>query len=427
MNTETEPLDILLVEDNPGDVWLIKEMLKTLPEPGCTLNCRERLSEAQRFLDTQHPEVILMDLGLPDAYGLDALEGIRNLVNGTAVVVLTAINDQRLAHRALQKGAQDYLVKGSFDAALLLRSMRYAIDRQRRESALKASEARIRKLLEACLIGIVLADPEGRIMEANPAFLDLMGLGQEELKGQEVRWDQLVTSADREKHAKALGEIQSGGGHPPWEVEFLHKDGRALPILLGAARLEGPGYGIVAYAMDISERRARMEELKLEARSDALTGLKNRKAFLELLEPAMTSSHRYGHPLSLALCDLDGFKQINDAHGHAVGDEVLRTFSAILAHELRGDDVAARFGGDEFCLLFAHSTAAQARGSLERIRDTFGRKEFQVRQGISCSATASFGLVELPPGVRVPEGLFLLADEALYRAKAGGRNRIEAG
>lgn len=427
MNASSEPLDILLVEDNPGDVRLIQEMLKSLPEPGYTLTCRERLSEARSFLDDRHPEVILMDLGLPDAYGLEALEGIRSLVNGTPVVVLTAMNDQRLAHRALQKGAQDFLVKGSFDAALLLRSMRYAIDRQRRESALKASEARIRKLLEACLIGIVLADPEGRILEANHAFLDLMGCTKDEIEAQQLRWDGLVRPTELERHAAALAEIRAGRGHPPWEVEFLKRDGQALPVLLGAARLEGPGYGIVAYAMDISERRAHLDQLKLEARQDSLTGLKNRKAFLEILEPAMASSHRYGHPLSLALCDLDGFKQINDAHGHGVGDEVLRGFGAILSLEIRGDDVAARFGGDEFCILFAHSAPAQAGQSLERIRASFEAKRFQVRQGVSCSATASFGLVQLPLGIKSAEGLFLLADEALYRAKGAGRNHVEVG
>lgn len=423
----SQPLDILLVEDNPGDVRLIQEMLKGLQEPGCTLTCRDRLSEAQRFLGVRHPEVILMDLGLPDAYGLEALEGIRGLANGTPVVVLTAMNDQRVAHRALEKGAQDYLVKGTFDGGLLLRSIRYAIDRQQRESALKASEARTRNLLETCLIGIVLADSEGRILDANHAFLQLLGYSREEAKNGPILWDERVTGPGVERHFQALRDLKAGRGHPPWEVDFLKRDGSTVPILLGAAPLDGPENGTVIYAMDISERKAFLDQLQREARQDSLTGLRNRRAFLEILDIAMAAAQRYGHPLSLAIGDLDGFKQVNDRHGHGAGDEVLRAFGELLAREIRGDDVPARLGGDEFCVLFPHVSANQAARSLERVRRSFAGKVFSGAQGATFSLTASFGLMDLPPGVRSPEGLFQLADEALYRAKAEGKNRIGLG
>ena len=139
LGTAKKPLEILLVEDSPGDIRLIQEMLRGLPEPGCTLTCRHRLSEAQGYLQVEHPEVILMDLGLPDANDLEAMEGIRRLAMGIPVVVLTGLDDEGLAHRALEQGAQDYLVKGRFDAQMLLRSLRYAMDRQRREAALRAN------------------------------------------------------------------------------------------------------------------------------------------------------------------------------------------------------------------------------------------------------------------------------------------------
>ena len=425
--TETKPLEVLLVEDNPGDARIIREMLQGLPEPGFSLAWRERLSEAQRYLNTRHPEVILMDLGLPDAYGLEAVEGIRRMVNGIPVVVLTALDDERLAHRVLEQGAQDYLVKGRFDATILLRSMRYAMERQRREAELRASEARTRKLLEACLIGIVLADPAGRIVEANQAFLDLLDCTQEEVEAGAVRWDRLVIGGQQERHAEALADIQAGRAHQPWEVEFLKRDGRTFPVLLGAARLEGPTFGIVAYAMDISERKAHLEQLQREARQDALTGLKNRRGFLEILEPALAASQRYGHPLCLALCDLDEFKQVNDRHGHGAGDEVLEAFGNLLSQEVRGDDVPARLGGDEFCILFAHSSSSTAIKSLERVQKALARKGFISPQGLPFFVTASFGLVDLPIGVQSPEGLLQVADEALYRAKQGGRNRIGLG
>lgn len=422
-----QPLDVLLVEDNPGDVRLIKELLQGLPYPGFTLTWRERLSEAHRYLDRKHPEVILMDLGLPDAYGLEAMEGIRELVNGVPVVVLTALDDQRIAHRALEIGAQDYLVKGCFDAQMLYRSIRYAIDRQRRDAALRASEARTRKLFEACLIGLVLTDSKGRILEANQAFLDLLEFGKEEVGSKGVRWDCRVLEVWQERHGDALMDIEAGRGHPAWEVEFQKKNGTPLPILLGAARLEGPDSGIVAYAMDISERKALLEQLQRESRQDALTRLMNRRGFLEILETTMLASKRYGHPMSLALCDLDNFKLVNDRYGHGAGDEVLRFFGEALAKEIRGDDISARLGGDEFCILFAHSPAALASKSLERVRSTFAGKAFVSPRGIPFSVTATFGLVDLPKGGGTPEGLLQLADDILYGAKEGGRNRIGFG
>lgn len=139
LSSAKTPLEILLVEDSLGDIRLIQEMLRDLPPPGCTLTALHRLSDAQNFLHTEHPEVILMDLGLPDAQELEAMEGIRRLAGGIPVVVLTGLDDQRLAHQALEQGAQDYLVKGRFDAEILLRSIRYAMDRQRREAALRAN------------------------------------------------------------------------------------------------------------------------------------------------------------------------------------------------------------------------------------------------------------------------------------------------
>lgn len=144
--------EILLVEDHPGDARLIQEMLRDLPAPGCVVTCLPRLADAQAYLQTAHPEVILMDLGLPDARGLEALEGVRRLASAIPVVVLTGMDDQRVAHQALGQGAQDYLVKGRIDPEILLRSMRYAMDRQRREAAHRAN-------LVSAFLHCVVGDP----------------------------------------------------------------------------------------------------------------------------------------------------------------------------------------------------------------------------------------------------------------------------
>lgn len=421
----TRNLGVLLIEDNPGDIRLIQQMLSEPTELDLQLTTRSRLSEALRVLQSAPPDIVLLDLGLPDAYGLEAMDAVRILAEETPVVVLTSLDDERLAHRAIAQGAQDYLVKGRFNADILLRAMRYALDRQQREVALRASEARNRRLLEACLIGLAWTDSEGRILEANQAFLDLLGCSPEAITGGEVQWDGLVIEGDLDRHRAAFAEIESGRRNSPWEVEIRRMDGSPIPVLLGASRMEDPNLGLVVYALDTTERKAKLDQFRREARQDVLTGLRNRRAFLELLEPAMIASQRHGHPLSLALCDLDQFKDINDRHGHASGDDVLRAFGDLLAQEIRGDDVPARLGGDEFCILYAHSPSHLATRSLTRVRTAFEQREFLDPKGIPFRSTATFGLVDLPPGVKSPEGLLQLADEALYRAKRAGKNRIE--
>lgn len=427
MKVTSEPIRILLVEDNPGDARVLQDMLGGLPEPGCTLASRGSLSAAQRYLHTEPVDVVLLDLGLPDAYGFEALGGIEDLIRGTPVVVITALEDERVTRKALELGAQDFLVKGRFDADLLFRSIRYAMDRQRGvlETQVRTFvEAQTSKFLEACPIGMVMAGPEGRIQEANPAFMELLGYTPEDVEAGTLHWETLVVEADREGHAKALGEIQAGRGHATWEVGLLTKDGGVLPMQLGGARLEDPSAGTVAYVMPSRERP---DPPALEACQDPVTGLKSREAFMEILGPAMASSHRYGHPLSLGLYDLDGFKDINTRYGQPVGDEVLRGLAAVLSRGIRGADVAARYGGDEFCVLFPHSSASQASHGLERIQAASAGTVFLGPQGTSFTVTATFGLVDLSSGIKTPERLFQLADQALDRAKDAGRNKVESG
>ncbi len=130
-----ETFKILLVEDNPGDARLIQEYLKDAGMFRAHLTHAERLSDAQRMLETDRFEVVLLDLSLPDSKGLDTVVRAMEHARGVPVVVLTGLNDEELALRALQEGAQDYLVKGRMDGSSVSRAVRYAIERARRERA----------------------------------------------------------------------------------------------------------------------------------------------------------------------------------------------------------------------------------------------------------------------------------------------------
>ena len=166
--------------------------------------------------------------------------------------------------------------------------------------------------------------------------------------------------------------------------------------------------------------RRSLDEVALQARTDPLTGLLNRRAIMELAQPALARARRHGSPLSLVLVDIDHFKAINDAHGHAVGDAVLVDFARLLSTHLRAGDACARLGGEEFLLLLQATGLPQAARVAEKLRDLVASET--LGNGIRCSS--SFGVCSSDGGLDF-DRLLQRADEALYRAKAKGRNRVE--
>ena len=167
-----------------------------------------------------------------------------------------------------------------------------------------------------------------------------------------------------------------------------------------------------------SEQVQRQTEL---ANTDLLTALPNRRAFDDALRSHAQSFHEGGQPYSIALIDLDRFKSVNDSHGHPAGDAVLRHFARLLERVVRSQDVVARFGGEEFALLFADTTLLDARRAAERIRHAIGHQEVPYGE-LRIRVTTSVGVSQALPG-EDRSATIKRADEALYAAKGAGRNR----
>ena len=164
------------------------------------------------------------------------------------------------------------------------------------------------------------------------------------------------------------------------------------------------------------------EEAEHMARTDVMTGMNNRRAFLELGGAAFQNAKRYGHPLSVVLLDLDHFKRINDTHGHAAGDAVIVMTAELINLCVRESDITGRFGGEEFVLLLSETDLTHAVEMAERMRATVSATLLDEKTGF----TASFGVVQLSAGCDNLETLVAQADQALYEAKEGGRNRVVA-
>ena len=161
-------------------------------------------------------------------------------------------------------------------------------------------------------------------------------------------------------------------------------------------------------------------EVVLSASHDGLTGLYNRRSFEELFEKEMHRSKRYSYPLSIVLFDIDDFKRINDTYGHKIGDEVLIGLSILVPKVIRDSDIIARWGGEEFIIIFPESDLESAKEKAEKIREAIANEIFPSSLRVTCSFGVTTYLKE-----DTADSLFIRCDDALYKAKADGKNNVK--
>ncbi len=165
-------------------------------------------------------------------------------------------------------------------------------------------------------------------------------------------------------------------------------------------------------------------ELDRQATTDVLTGIANRRAFMEFVSREIERAKRYKAPFALAVVDLDWFKNVNDTNGHQTGDTVLKNFCTVCQQTVRATDTLGRIGGEEFAILFPNTALPEAKEVLERVRVAVEQAEMAMSPGAPVRITASFGLTAFVSPRSELDLLFKQADEALYQAKDRGRNRV---
>ena len=238
------------------------------------------------------------------------------------------------------------------------------------------------------------------------------------------------------------GRLVQDGEEVGW-VGDVDADGRAVEFDLSAGDetaamtlvLNPPDGGFSEETMKLAEwlssqaaialENARLHDIvQFQAITDELTGLVNRRRFLEALRSEITRGKRLGGRLSVVLADLDGFKLVNDRFGHHAGDEVLIAFADLLRAHGRDVDVAARLGGEEFAILLPETGLDGASTVADRLCRSLAELQIPIGVGEKVTVTASFGVAELGESQSV-DGLLRAADSALYRAKEHGKNRVE--
>lgn len=210
--------------------------------------------------------------------------------------------------------------------------------------------------------------------------------------------------------------LRSGRGEPTITEEVIRVAGSAVQGAVNALDRAA------TYENVISQQ----EKLEVQARTDELTGCLSRRFLMERLATEVERATRYARPLGLVMFDIDDFKQLTDRYGHAAGDEALRIVGAILRRALRTSDFVGRYGGDEFLVVLPETDHAGASLLSERVRRALHWRPRNLK-GARVHLALSGGLAVFPgTGVATPQALVERADEALYRAKSAGRNRIES-
>ncbi len=262
--SQREIIRVLLVEDNPGDACLVEEMLGEAAASPFILKHVESVGQALTSLTAEDFQIILLDLSLPDGHGFGTIERMRKVAANIPIVVLTGLDDERIAIKALQGGAQDYLVKGQMSSTLLIRSIRYAIERKRSEEELRDERERFRQLFDDAPVGYHELDTEGNIIRINKTEIDMLGYSIKEMVNQPV-WKFTIDEEEvREAFRSKISGILPAGRS--FERNYRRKDNSILTVMSGDRILKdkkGEIIGLRTTIQDIMELKQSEKEREL--------------------------------------------------------------------------------------------------------------------------------------------------------------------
>ena len=274
--------------------------------------------------------------------------------------------------------------------------------------------------------GILITDPNGLIIEVNRTFSEVSGFGRDEVLGRKPSL--LKSGRQSEAFYADMWNNLKASGYWSGEIWNRRKNGEIFPEILTISAVrdaQGNTQQYVALFTDITEIKEREHRLQFLAQTDPLTKLANRSLLFDRLRQSMVLATRQGIRIAVCYLDVDGFKPVNDTHGHEVGDHLLKEIAGRLKLALRESDTLARIGGDEFvAVLFDSGSEENALETVKRLGNALSRP--YLIEGIEIRVSASIGMTIYPQAVAVDvDQLLNQADQAMYRAKSAGKNRYE--
>jgi len=405
-------------------------------------------------------DIVLLDVMMP---GMDGFEVCQRLKSSPStahlpVVMVTALDSPADRLKGLQAGADDFLTKPINEVALLTRvrslvRLKHLTDELRARSL----NAQTLGLPDPLTIAAAEDGKNGRVLlidnPDNAVERMRVALMQTHKVEIETNPAEAMTSVQEGDYEVVVISLALQAADPLRLISQIRAQDRFrnLPILILAEPTDEPrilrtlDMGINDYLIRPIDRNELLARVSTQVRKkryqdrlkdnltasmelaivDPLTKLHNRRYFQSHLAALLAQGHTRGVIASLMVIDIDHFKSVNDTYGHDAGDEVLRECANRLRSAVRGVDVVARFGGEEFVLLMPDTDAAAGQHVAERIRISMEREGFPIHQGRQAiNLTVSIGVATAGEGLKNGDALFKMADEALYRAKKSGRNRV---
>lgn len=304
--------------------------------------------------------------------------------------------------------------------------------RKRSEERLRRSERFLNTIFDSIRDPFCIFDRDFRIIRVNDAYAQVKNRQADELIGRKCH-EVLYNSVTVCEKCVVNKTFQSADPCAKEKLVILDNgdetwvDIYTYPIL----DEEGNVSHTIEYMRDVTERkksedekRRLIEKLEHLSRTDGLTGLMNRRALTDSLAYEIDRANRYGSELSLVLCDIDNFKEINDTHGHDMGDRALQTISATLKTILRQTDIAGRHGGDEFMLILPETSLKGAENLAHKLLSAVRDTELRTKNNRPVRLSMSIGVSNLETDVDTTDSFIKRTDDAMYASKQGGRNRV---
>jgi len=399
---------IIAVDDSRENLTILKETLKGVYE---VYTCP---SAAKMFELLEHilPDLILLDVDMPQMSGYEAAKRLKDTVEYSQIpfMFLTFRDDIESEILGLELGAVDYLHKPFVTPLLLERIKKHVtlMDYQKIAIISIATVSAMNHIRE----GFVLVDMDNNYLTSNPAMAKMLPGITKLSKGESIFL------------AKGWPEELNSIEHGSVEFSVTDESTRFLrasisPVFIGNKTF----IGRIFLFTDITENVTFLTEMQKAAYTDALTGLYNRKHFIELADADITRAARIDQAIYTAMADIDYINRINDTYGHTAGDMVLKTAADIIRQTIRSYDLVGRYGGEKFIILLAISDEARVKEMAERIRENIERSCTDY-EGDEIKITCSIGIAKLLKDDTL-ETAIQKADEALCLAKNSGRNQVK--
>jgi len=428
--------NVLLIQNDSAEAYAVRDALANASDGSFRITWVRRCSDglkalargkAQACRDAERFAAILVDLSLPDSRGIETFDRLFVAAPQIPMLILAVAQDEGIAKLAVQRGAQEYLLKGRLSAYSWPEAVTRVIERAAYTESLFEQNERAQVTLNSIGDAVMSTDVAGNVTYLNIVAQTLTGWSQHEAAGHPL--EDVFRIIDGTTRAQApnpmefaIRENKTVSLTP--NCVLIRRDGAESPIEDSAAPIhdrQGHVTGAVMVFHDVSAARAATLRMAYLAQHDGLTDLPNRILFNDRLTEAMGLASRYRRQLAVLFLDVDRFKHVNDSLGHDIGDRLLQSIAQRLLGCVRASDTVSRQGGDEFVILLSELTHAQdatvcADKLLEALRAPHRIDEYDVQ------VTASIGIVTYPDDGTDCETLMKHADFAMYHAKDNGRD-----